>query len=365
MIAVIDENIPYIKGVLEPFFDVHYLPGSQIIGSNVVNADALVIRTRTRCNAQLLSGSKVQFIGSATIGADHVDADYCANHGIRFVNAPGCNSAGVQQWVLSAIVEWARREGVSLRGLTLGVVGVGNVGKKVAKSAAVLGLRLLCCDPPRRRAEDLSNFVAFEEVMANSDIVTFHVPLNRTGIDSTFHLVNAQSLSLCKPNVFLLNSSRGEVVNTSDVVSFAGTNGRARFAFDVWENEPNISESLLSRSTIATTHIAGYSVEGKVNGTRMVVDALSQHFGLNIHPWLPSPNPCSNRVLLPNDLTITESVEFTYRVTNDDIRHISKGFEDYRNSYSYRHDFSGYIVPDGCKFSNQLCTLGFMKADSY
>ena len=152
MKAVVDTNIPFIEGVLEPFFEVCYLKGSDITREAVADASALVIRTRTKCNSALLDGSKVEFIGSATIGRDHVDTDYCAKHGINFVNAPGCNSAAVQQWVLAAIVEWAKCGGISLKGLTLGVVGVGNVGSKVANSANILGMNVLCCDPPRKRA---------------------------------------------------------------------------------------------------------------------------------------------------------------------------------------------------------------------
>lgn len=359
MKVVIDKNIPYINGVLEPFFDVCYLQGDMITSTDIADASALLVRTRTKCNAKFIAGSKLEFIGSATIGSDHVDTTFCNTNAIEFVNAPGCNAAGVQQWVLSTIITWANTHKINLKGLTVGVVGVGNVGTKVAKSAKALGLNLLCCDPPRKRTENLSQFVDIKTIMKNSDIVTFHVPLIRYGDNTTFHLINEQLLSICKPNVLLLNSSRGEVANTADILDFAVKNPLASLAFDVWENEPNISVDLLNRSFIATTHIAGYSVEGKVNGTRAVVNALSKHFGLPLHAWKPNPNPLENKLMLPIDVSVVDAITSTYQVKQDDIRNIHLDFENYRNSYNYRHDFSGYKIAPNSKYADELISLGF------
>lgn len=359
MKIVIDQNIPFIKGVLEPFFDVCYLPGNQINHASVTDADALIIRTRTKCDENLLRDSKVSFIGSATIGCDHVDLDYCAKNDIKFVNAPGCNSAGVQQWVLAAIIEWAKREQINISGLTLGVVGVGNVGSKVVSAAKVLGMNVLCCDPPRKEHEGLSNFVDLKQLLANSDIVTFHVPLTHKGSNSTYHLINEANLNICKSNVYLLNASRGEVGDTSQILQFAEKNPASRFSFDVWENEPNISEELLNRSLIATPHIAGYSLQGKVIGTKMVIDALSEHFKLSIHPWLPEPNPLNVKLCLPADVDVIQAISSSYNILNDDLRKNTIGFEKFRNTYNFRNDFSGYAIPKNCASAAKLKTLGF------
>lgn len=359
MRLIADKNIPFLKGVLEPFFDVEYYSGSDITAEIVRNADALIIRTRTVCDSNLLAGSKVKFIGSATIGFDHIDTNYCASNNITWVNAPGCNSAGVQQWVAAALIHWAELNSMSLFGLTIGVVGVGNVGRKVAELAKVLGMKVLCCDPPRKRIEDLTDYVDFETVLRESDIITFHVPLNYEGVDKTFHMLNPHSIALCKPNVYIINSSRGEVVNTEGLIAFLESNPNAQAALDVWENEPNLSVELLRKTIIATPHIAGYSLEGKVMGTKMVVDSLSQFFNLGIGPWLPNPNPLIEKVRVEQSLNIAATIKSTYNIMSDDLRKTSESFENLRNSYNYRRDFSGHIVAMSSKYSKDLNRVGF------
>jgi len=359
MRLIADKNIPFLKGVLDPFFDVEYYSGSEITSEIVRNADALIIRTRTICDSNLLSGSKVKFIGSATIGFDHIDTNYCANNNITWVNAPGCNSAGVQQWVAAALIHWAELNSMKLSGLTIGVVGVGNVGKKVVDLARVLGMKVLCCDPPRKRNEGLSDFVDFETVLKESDIITFHVPLNYEGVVKTFHMLNHHSIALCKPNVYIINSSRGEVLNTEGLISFLESNPNAQVALDVWENEPNLSVELLRKTIIATPHIAGYSLEGKVMGTKMVIDSLSQFFNLGISPWLPSPNPLVEKIKLTNPTNIVAAIKSTYNILGDDLRNTFESFESLRNNYNYRRDFSGHTVDLYSKYSDYLKKIGF------
>lgn len=359
MRLIADKNIPFLKGVLEPFFDVEYYSGSEITSEIVRNADALIIRTRTICDSNLLSGSKVKFIGSATIGFDHIDTNYCANNNITWVNAPGCNSAGVQQWVATALIHWAELNSMNLSGLTIGVVGVGNVGKKVVDLARVLGMKVLCCDPPRKRNEGLSDFVDFETVLKESDIITFHVPLNYEGVVNTFHMLNHHSIALCKPNVYIINSSRGEVLNTEGLISFLESNPNAQVALDVWENEPNLSVELLRKTIIATPHVAGYSLEGKVMGTKMVIDSLSQFFNLGICPWLPSPNPLVEKIKLTNPTNIAAAIKSTYNILGDDLRNTFESFENLRNNYNYRRDFSGHTVDLYSKYSDYLKKIGF------
>lgn len=359
MRLIADKNIPFLKGVLEPFFDVEYYSGSEITSEIVRNADALIIRTRTICDSNLLSGSKVKFIGSATIGFDHIDTNYCANNNITWVNAPGCNSAGVQQWVATALIHWAELNSMNLSGLTIGVVGVGNVGKKVVELAQVLGMKVLCCDPPRKRNEDLTDYVDFETVLKESDIITFHVPLNYEGIDRTFHMLNSHSIALCRPNVYIVNSSRGEVINTEGLISFLESNPKAQAALDVWENEPHLSVDLLRKTIIATPHIAGYSLEGKVMGTKMVIDSLSQSFNLGISPWFPTPNPLVEKIKVGNPNNIASAIKSTYNILGDDLRNTFESFENLRNNYNYRRDFSGHIVDNNSKYSQDLNRIGF------
>lgn len=359
MHLIADKNIPFLQGVLEPYFEVEYFSGKEITADIVRNADALIVRTRTICNSKLLSGSKVKFIGSATIGFDHIDTNYCANNSITWANAPGCNSAGVQQWVAAALIHWAELNSKNLSGLTIGIVGVGNVGKKVVELAKVLGMKVLCCDPPRKRDEDLVDYVDFETVLKNSDIITFHVPLNYEGVDRTFHMLNSSTIALCKPDVYVINSSRGEVVNTEGLIAFLESNPKAQAALDVWENEPNILIELLRKTIIATPHIAGYSLEGKVMGTKMIVDSLSQFFDLGISPWLPNPNPLIDKIKVKECSTIQEIIKSTYNIKGDDLRSNFDTFENLRNNYNYRRDFSGHAINSGSKYFEDLKRIGF------
>ncbi len=359
MKAIVDKNIPFLRGVLDPYFRVEYYPGADISAAVVRDADALIIRTRTNCNSSLLTNSRVRFIGSATIGFDHIDTDFCIRNGITWANAPGCNSSAVQQWVATAILHWSATFSKSLNGLTIGVVGVGNVGRKVVALAQALGMNVICCDPPRKRGEGLPNFVDFATVLQNSDIITFHVPLNRGGVDSTLHMLNPESLALCKPNVFILNSSRGEVVDSNALLSFLERNPDAQAALDVWENEPNVPVGLLHRTIVATPHIAGYSLEGKVMGTKMIIDSLSRFFKLGIDPWIPNPNPLSAIVRVDDASSIEQIIKSTYQILNDDFRNRIEDFEALRNNYNYRRDFSGYCVSKDAAVSDVLKNIGF------
>lgn len=189
MKIICDSHIPFLNGVLEPYADVVYLPGGRITRDDVLDADALVVRTRTRCDANLLEGTKVRFIATATIGFDHIDTGWCESNGIAWTNAPGCNSWSVQQYMGSLLANMSQRMGFDCKQKTLGVVGVGNVGSKVARLAALLGFRVLLCDPPRSRREGSNGFVSLDEIIGNCDIITCHVPLTYDGEDSTYHLL--------------------------------------------------------------------------------------------------------------------------------------------------------------------------------
>lgn len=363
MIAVVDQHIPYIEGVLEPYFsEVRYLPANRITRQVVADAHALLVRTRTRCDAVLLQGSAVRFIGSATIGADHIDACFCQRQGIAVATAPGCNAVAVQQWTLAAIVHWAEHKRLSLSNLTLGVVGVGHVGSRVEAGARLLGLSVLRCDPPRQRAEADSSFVALSDVLQQSDIITFHVPLIRTGSDATVHLLNQNNIQQCKHNALIINSSRGEVADTQALLNFAAQHPEAAFALDVWEGEPHPNAHLVERSFVATPHIAGYSIEGKRNATRMLLNALSHHFSL---PSIALPASAS---IQPEPLapcaTLAEAIMATYPIHTNDLRRIGQPFEAYRNAYAYRHDFSGFVANSQSPCYAQLLQLGMLPAEN-
>jgi len=352
MKIVADDKIPYLKGVLEPFAQVSYLPGGKIGRSDVQDADALITRTRTRCSADLLEGSPVRFIASATIGFDHIDTEYCRQHQITWTNAAGCNAGSVNQWVAAALATLARRFQFTLEGKTLGIVGVGHVGSRVESLAQAIGMRLLCNDPPRMRAEGAAGFVSLEQVLAEADIITLHVPLSSDGPDRTLRLVDRDRIARMKTGAILLNSSRGEVVDSPALKEALGS-GRLRVALDVWENEPEIDVALLNRVTLATPHIAGYSADGKANGTAMSVQAISRFFGLGLDTWYPASLPEPQRPILEIDgrrknreEVLLDAVQATYDIAADDarLRKSVETFEAQRGNYPVRREFLAHQV---------------------
>ncbi|MBP5488784.1 MAG: 4-phosphoerythronate dehydrogenase [Bacteroidales bacterium] len=276
MKIVVDDKIPFIRGVFEPYAEVVYLPGAAIGAADVRDADAIVTRTRTRCGRALLEGSSVRAIASATIGYDHIDTSYCESRGIAWSNAPGCNSGSVAQWVRSVLETLARNHGFTLAGRTLGIVGVGHVGTKVAALARELGMTVLLCDPPRAAAEGPQGFVSLEEIIDRADIITLHVPLDA----STKYMFDVKRIATLRPNQILINSSRGEVVDGTALKEALKTGRLMAAALDVWENEPEIDPELAALVEIATPHIAGYSLDGKANGTSAAVRFVAKTLGL-------------------------------------------------------------------------------------
>lgn len=280
MKIIIDNKIPYIKGVVERIAnEVVYLPGDGFTREAVKDADALIIRTRTCCNRALLEGSQVKFIATATIGYDHVDTEYCREAGITWTNCPGCNAGSVEQYVHSVLLLLKREKGLDLKNATIGVVGVGHVGSRVARMAGQLGMKVLLNDPPRADKGELG-FVDLKTISRECDVVTFHVPLNYKGVYRTFHLADENFFLNLERTPYVINSSRGEVVDTASLL-LALAEGRVKDAvIDTWENEPYISSELLEKAYLATPHIAGYSADGKANATRMSLEALCRFFGI-------------------------------------------------------------------------------------
>lgn len=274
---LIDNAIPYLEGVFEPYFCVERKAGNEIQPEELQGVEALVVRTRTRCDAALLNGTSVRLIATATIGVDHIDQNYCTRNKIEVVSAAGCNARAVAQWVGAAL----RETDFLQPGMTLGIVGVGHVGREVVEMAEQRGLKVLRNDPPRAAREGSVGFVEIDELLAQSDAVTIHVPLD----DSTRGMVDSQFLTKMKPNTLLLNSSRGEVVDPKALKNQT----RVRFALDVWPSEPNIDAQLLALSAIGTPHVAGYSARGKARASAMVVQAIAQHFSIQpLKNWQPT-----------------------------------------------------------------------------
>lgn len=355
---IADNKIPYLKGVLEPYADIEYYPGKMITSRIVKDADALFIRTRTKCNRDLLDGSNVKFITSATIGFDHIDTDYCKKQKIIWTNAPGCNSSSVQQYVASALVTLSRKHGFSLRNKTLGVIGVGHVGTKVVSLAEYLGINVLLNDPPRMRNESPCGFVTLEGILRDCDIITFHVPLNMSGEDKTYHMIDDKLLEQTNHDSFVINTSRGAVADTNALKNALKSGKIAGAVIDVWEGEPEIDNELLDLADIATAHIAGYSADGKANGTAMSVQAVSKFFNLGIENWRPDNKLLhDNTVISINNKTksyediIAEAVIATYNIMEDDkrMRQSPGTFEKQREDYPLRREFSSFTV----KLSNK------------
>lgn len=279
MKVIVDNKIPYIKGNIEKIADeVVYLPGNAFTKEEVMDADALIVRTRTLCNKELLEGSRVKFIATATIGFDHIDTAYCREAGIEWTNCPGCNAGSVEQYVHASLLLLKHRKGLELENATLGIVGVGHVGKRVQRMAEALGMRVLLNDPPREDNGE-AGFVSLQTIAEESDVITFHTPLNREGKYRTFHLADASFFRSLGRTPYIINSSRGEVVDAIALLEALETGKVKDAVIDTWENEPDISLVLLRKVFVGTPHIAGYSADGKANATRMSLEALCRFFG--------------------------------------------------------------------------------------
>jgi erythronate-4-phosphate dehydrogenase len=352
---IADDKIPFLKGVLEQYAEIEYYPGAEISNRLVKDADALLIRTRTKCNCELLENSKVKIIATATIGYDHIDTVYCDANDIKWINAPGCNSTSVMQYIASALLYFAQSQKFYLQDKTLGIVGVGNVGRKVQKLAKIFGMDVLLNDPPRERKEGSSDFCSLDELMKNSDIITFHVPLNYKGIDKTFHLADEGFFNSLSKEPIIINTSRGEVIK-SESLKFAIKSGKIKgAALDVWENEPFIDSELLRSVNLATPHIAGYSADGKANGTSVCVNEMNKFFDLGLPlNWYPEnvPLPSNGNQLTVNGKNkydqeiFSEVINYTYDVRTDHRALISnpEDFELLRGGYPIRREFNSFEI---------------------
>ncbi len=308
---IVDDNIPFIKGRLEAVGDVVYVDQFGFTPELVRDADALIIRTRTRCDRELLEGSAVKLVATATIGTDQIDIPWCEANGITVRNSPGCNAPGVAQYVWSSLLRLGMKPGVH----TVGVIGHGNVGSIVAEWGRAMGFDILLCDPPKalRQEEQVlthpeaarEEYLPMEEVLRRSDAVSLHTPLTRTGEYPTFHLIDSEAASNLREGAILVNAARGPVV-ASETFSKAIDNG-VTAVIDTWEGEPDLDRELLNKAEIGTFHIAGYSRQGKERATRMVLEAVEEKFGVKVDKsglapaWTPEPNVSAEAILSSYD----------------------------------------------------------------
>lgn len=337
--VMIEKHVPFLAGVLEPYANVLYPDTDEITPELLKNVNAMIVRSRTKCNEALLANSKCSLIVTATAGTDHIDKEWCGRRGIGVVNCPGSNAPAVAQYVLSSVVRLANRP---LEQYTIGIVGVGNIGSIVERWCRALGMNVLVCDPPRQRAEEGENKTAgdsrwsnLEEIAEMADIITFHTPLNPEGhSDRTWHLADAEFFASCRRRPVIINASRGAVVDNQALKQALKEGLVSIAALDVWEGEPKIDRELLDMVAIATTHIAGYSHEGKVRASQMALDAVTNFFYLpRLNLQTASAKACARTVSAMGVMRSYDPMPMTA-----ELKAHPEDFEKIRNTYPFRNE---------------------------
>lgn len=357
MKIIADANIPFIEKCLEGLGSVEVMSGREITPDKVKDAHALLVRSITKVNEQLLAGSSVKFVGTATIGTDHIDLDYLANNGIGFSSAPGSNANSVAEYVTAALLELAETRCFKLEGMSIGIIGAGNVGSRLARKAKALGMNVYLNDPPLARETGDSRYLPIDNLYA-CDILSVHTPLTHEGLDSTFHLADEVFFDSLKGGTIFINTARGAVMDTSALKSAIRCGKLSSVVLDVWEDEPNIDLKLLNMVDIASPHIAGYSFDGKVRGMIMIYKALCKCFGIepdkNEADFLPEPE--KKEVTLPavagEQSVIANAVGAVYDIMLDDMNmrkmqdqpDPGKYFDTLRKEYRIRREFSNTRV---------------------
>ncbi len=356
MKIVVDENIAFPEEAFSQFGEVILCSGRKITNGLLKDVNALIVRSITKVDAKLLKNTNVKFVGTATIGTDHIDLDYLKETGITFADAQGCNANSVAEYVFTVLMKIAVERKLSLKKMSIGVIGVGNVGSKIVNFAQVIGLKVLKNDPPKERAGIGGAYVSLDEALT-ADIITCHVPLNKTGIDKTFHLLDDEKLKNLKEGTILFNTSRGPVVDNSALLSLIDKKNFT-IVLDVWEGEPKINTELLNKVYTGSPHVAGYSYEGKVNGTKMIYDALCNFTGQE-PDWKPVlPDVDNNEIIFPGKGNIEERLHYIfnkiYDIERDDekMRKLiemnadvgGKYFDELRKTYPLRREFNNYTI---------------------
>ena len=372
MRIVADENIPLVNEFFAEIGEIHRVEGRTMKPSDLAGADILLVRSVTRVNKALLDGSSIRFVGTATIGTDHIDLDYLKENDIGFKSAPGCNAQAVVDYVLSAVSVLLDQRGIGFTDLSVGIVGIGNVGSLLRTRLEALGTTVLAVDPFKDE-EDVGELVSLDEAL-QADVVTLHTPLTRDGEHATYHLIDEARLKQMKPDACLINSSRGPVVDNAALLAHMNDNLDFEAMLDVWENEPQLSLPLLRRCLLATPHIAGYSLDGKMRGTEYVYQGLCEHFGLPIRRKLAQflPEPGVKRVnfsdQVPMYQALRTAIRAAYEIRVDDgvmrtaMRHVSDAdlretFDKLRKEYPLRRDIPTLKVGVPAKCHDLHATL--------
>ncbi len=336
MKLVIDDVVYEYAKIFGDFGEILALPGRDITAENVQNCDILIIRSRTKINRALLQNSNVRFVGSTVAGLDHIDLDYLHKNNIQLFSAQGCNAMAVAEFIISACVNLAAEFKFDLRQKTLGVIGVGNVGSRLATKANLLGIKTLLNDPLRQASEHLPDFVDLNTALS-ADIVSFHTPLTFAGARPSHHLLNRHNFKYVQPNAIIFNAARGGII---DEQIWQQTRTLAN-VIDCWEDEPNISQPLQQSAYWATPHIAGHSVDAKFMGSFMVYEALCDH--LNI-----AQNPAIVQLIKPQKISIEQPTLLTTLNAIYDFKRDSlaienpENFEHYRRFYPKRYEWQHF-----------------------
>jgi erythronate-4-phosphate dehydrogenase len=367
---LVDENMPYARELFSRTGEVVAVPGRPLPEAELRDASALMVRSVTPVSAALLADTPVKFVGTATAGTDHVDQASLQAAGIGFSAAPGCNAIAVVEYVFSALLLLAERDGFALRDRTVGIVGVGNVGSRLQARLEAWGVKTLLCDPPRADRGDTGPFHTLETLVAQADILTFHTPLNKEGRYKSWHLADAALLMALRPDTILINACRGPVVDNAALLEVLKIRGDLRVVLDVWEPEPDLSLDLLARVDIATAHIAGYTLEGKARGTTQVFEAWSAFIGQPQQVALESllPPPEFSSITLHGELdqaTLKRLAHLVYDVRRDDapLRKAAGQpgeFDRLRRQYEERREWSSLqVICDNAASASMLKQLGF------
>ncbi len=367
MKIIADKNIPFLKGVVEQYGSTEYLEGADFTHQNIKDADALIVRTVARFDEKNLRDTSIKLICSATIGYDHIDTDYCDAHNIEWRNAPGCNSSSVQQYVVSSLIILSMKYNFCLKDMTIGIVGVGNVGRKVAKACHILGMKVLLNDLPRQKVEGDAEFVSLERIKQEADIITFHTPLTMEGEYRTLHLVDERFFASLTKKPFIINSARGGIVKTDAMKTAIAEQKIKGAVIDCWEGEPQIDTEYMDMVDIATPHIAGYSADGKANATRMSLASIADFFNLDksVISGIEAPQPPQPAIDLNDEVAenrIFSAILRTYNPMEDDakLRENPASFKRLRNEYPLRREYPAYNIGNATeKEASILNDLGF------
>ncbi|MBA4501176.1 4-phosphoerythronate dehydrogenase PdxB [Marinobacterium sp. 3-1745] len=376
MTIVADENIPALEPLFQRFGTLRTCAGRTMGAEDLEDADVLLVRSVTRVDAKLLSDSAVRFVGTATIGMDHIDQAWLRQQGVGFSSAPGCNADSVVEYVLGSLLQLAFEQRFSLYDKVVGIVGVGNVGGRLQQRLQALGIQVLLCDPPRQQAEG-GGFVSLDRVLADADIVALHTPLIQDGPWPTYHLLGRHNLNQLKPNAIVLNAGRGPVIDNRALLDIARMRADLTLVLDVWEHEPEVDPQLAARCAIATPHIAGYSLDGKIRGTWMLYCALCDHLGLPVETVLEEVLPPAQvRALeMSDEHDLLTPARLVYDPYRDDraFRQMLKlpenarrlAFDRLRREYPERREYGTLRVEmAGAAAGTRLRAMGFSMTEN-